>query len=164
MPKTVTAFSPKRRVFASLTLSSWFFHWPWTLSYLNMYVCNYDNRLKFAEGNTTIYTYLSTNFGMGSALLYTLKSNRDNLWQKTTWHTHASISWIHIQTRVESYLITLWVKIGSTKHLTSNIPFNHTHSKNTNSFHISTDPLKTLPKLLHHIHSSDRWITNSNRI
>lgn len=60
MPKTVTGLSPKRRVFSSLTLSSWCFHWPWTLSYLNIYVCMYGNQWIFAKGDASIYIYLTT--------------------------------------------------------------------------------------------------------
>lgn len=42
-PKTVTSFSPKRSVLESLTFTSWCFHWPCTVSYLNMYVCEAIN-------------------------------------------------------------------------------------------------------------------------
>lgn len=63
MPKTVTGFSPKRRVFSSLTLSSWCFHCPWTVSYLNMYVCKVPQLVNicsyiYIKWDIVIYTHI----------------------------------------------------------------------------------------------------------
>lgn len=68
-PKTATDFSPKSRVLSSLTLSSWCFQAPWTLSYLNIYVYTHKTKTK-TKKYIIIYFKLNKHLKTDRSTLY----------------------------------------------------------------------------------------------